>query len=82
MYYVYILETTSHKKFYVGYTNNLKRRLLEHNSGQNVSTKYGVPWKLVYYEAYLTQAVAMSRERNLKQRGNAYHSLIKRISSS
>ena len=82
MYYVYILETDSEKKFYVGYTNDLKRRLLEHNLGNNVSTKYGVPWKLAYYEAYATQAVARQRERNLKQRGNAYHSLIKRISSS
>ncbi len=82
MYYVYILETRSHKKFYTGYTNGLKRRLLEHNSGSNPSTKYGIPWKLVYYEAYTNQTIAMQRERNLKQRGNAYHSLIKRISSS
>jgi len=39
MYYVYVLLSLKDKKFYIGFTNDLKRRLKEHNSGNNISTK-------------------------------------------
>jgi len=66
MYYVYILYSLKDKKFYKGFTSDLKRRLLEHNSGKNTSTVYRRPLKLVYYEAYLIKKDAEFREKYLK----------------
>jgi putative endonuclease len=45
MYYVYVLLSLKDNKFYIGYTNGLKRRLKEHNQGKNVSTKLRRPLK-------------------------------------
>ena len=66
MYYVYVLQSLKDKQFYVGYTDNLKSRLEEHNSGRVVSTKSRRPLKLVYYEAGLNQQDATKREKYLK----------------
>jgi putative endonuclease len=66
MYYVYILQSPAMKKLYVGYTNDLRKRLLEHNDGKSKFTKFGRPWKLIYYEAYISKKDAMSREKYLK----------------
>ena len=66
MYYVYILLSLKDYKFYVGYTDNLKRRHKEHQLGKVISTKNRRPLKLVCYEAYLTKKEAMRRERFLK----------------
>jgi len=51
---------------YKGYTNNLKRRLVEHNKGMVTSTKPYLPWKLIYYEACLNIKDAQRREKYLK----------------
>jgi putative endonuclease len=64
MFYVYILRSDTH--FYVGYTSNLKNRILEHNAGQNISTKRYVPWELIFYEAYISQVDALRREKYFK----------------
>ena len=66
MFYVYVLISLKDKKFYVGYTGDLKRRLKEHNSGKNVSTKSRLPLKLIYYEAHLSKADAERREKYFK----------------
>ena len=66
MFYVYILESLKDQKLYVGYTNNLKRRFEEHNSGKILITKHRKPFKLIYYEAYLNQQDATSREKYFK----------------
>ncbi len=66
MYYVYVLLSQKDKKFYIGFTNDLKRRLKEHNSGKNISTKSRLPLKLIYYEAHLSKADAARRERYFK----------------
>ena len=66
IYYVYILLSLKDKKFYIGFTNDLKRRLKEHNSGKNTSTKLISPFQLLYYEAHLSKADAMKRERYFK----------------
>jgi len=66
MFYVYILESLKDKKLYVGYTNNLRRRFEEHNSGKIDVTKYRRPFKIIYYEAYLNQQDATSREKYFK----------------
>ena len=66
MYYTYILQSEKDKQFYTGYTNDLKKRLIEHNLGKVVSTKNRLPVKLVYYEACLNQQDATHREKYLK----------------
>ncbi|MFA5001201.1 MAG: GIY-YIG nuclease family protein [Candidatus Paceibacterota bacterium] len=66
MYYTYILQSVKDKKFYTGFTKNLKSRFDLHNRGLVESTKNRRPWKLIYYEACLDQADATHREKYLK----------------
>ena len=64
--YVYILESQKDNGWYTGYTSDLKKRLSEHQNGYTSSTKYRRPWKLIYYEACLSEADAIAREKYLK----------------
>jgi len=66
MFYVYILKSTVNGRLYTGSTNNIDRRLIEHNSGQTKYTKLTRPFKLVYKETYDTKIEAVRRERFLK----------------
>ncbi len=66
MYYVYILKSLKDKKFYTGYTKNLKLRFEQHNEGRTESTKDRRPFILIYYEACLKQKDALHREKYLK----------------
>ncbi|WP_072993167.1 GIY-YIG nuclease family protein [Pseudozobellia thermophila] len=66
MFYVYVLYSTIADAFYVGLTSNLERRLKEHNEKKNVSTKKGVPWKVVHSEVFETRPEARKREKYLK----------------
>jgi putative endonuclease len=65
MFYVYILQS-SNGQFYTGCTSDLKRRLLEHNSGKSTYTSYRGPYELLYYEACLDSKDAYAREKYLK----------------
>lgn len=65
-YYVYVLESLSDGNWYTGYSDNIKRRLKEHNQGKNRSTKHRRPLKLIYYEGCLSQNDALAREKYLK----------------
>ncbi len=73
MYYVYLLQSTC-DSLYVGYTKDLQRRFREHNEGKVASTR-GKVWRIVYYEAYVSEADARRRERRLKDDGRARHQL-------
>jgi len=53
-------------QWYTGFTNDLRKRILEHNTKLNKSTKFGAPWKLIYYEASLHKKDAKAREKYLK----------------
>ncbi|MGC9048633.1 MAG: GIY-YIG nuclease family protein [Patescibacteria group bacterium] len=66
MYYLYILLSLKDKKFYIGVTDDLRRRIKEHNLGKVKSTKNRRPLKLIYYEAYLLKSDALRREKFLK----------------
>ena len=66
MYYVYVLLSEKDAKFYTGFTDDLKRRVDEHNAGRVQSTVKRRPLKLVYYEACLHQDDAIHREKYLK----------------
>jgi len=79
MFYVYLLKSKKDNQYYIGFTEDLRRRFLEHNSGNNLSTKHRIPFELVYYEAYPNKKSALIRERRLKQFKNAYRELLKRI---
>lgn len=80
MYYVYIVQSEQNK-IYCGSTNNLRRRLKEHNSGKSFSTK-GYTWKLKYYEAYFFEKDARTREKQLKYHGQALAQLKRRLKNS
>ena len=80
MQYIYVLQSQINKdKIYVGNTDDLKRRLIEHNNGKNFSTKKDKPYRIVYYEAYLSKLDALDRERKLKHHGSVIGHLKKRI---
>jgi len=64
--YVYVLKSLKDSKYYIGFTKNLKRRLLEHNKGKVKSTRIRVPFKLLCYEAYPNRKIARAREKFLK----------------
>lgn len=82
MYYVYLLKSEKDNKFYTGYTSDLKRRLLQHNHGENTSTAHRIPLKLVYYEAYASKDDAIIREQKLKQFKNGRTRLLDRLKNS
>lgn len=65
MFYVYILQN-SKKRWYTGYTADLRKRFFEHNKKKSGYTQYRGPYKLIYYEACLTKEDARSREKYLK----------------
>ena len=79
MFYIYLLKSEKDKDLYLGYTNNLERRIREHNSGLVPSTKIRKPFELIYCEAYKSEKDARKRERNLKLRSRAFTQLKKRI---
>ena len=64
--YVYVLQSLKNDMLYIGYTNDLKRRLEEHNRKRNFSTKSYVPWQLIHFEAYRNEEDAKRREKYLK----------------
>ena len=65
-YYVYVLRSEKDGKFYVGYTNNVRKRVEQHNNGQVESTKRRVPLELIYWEGCINQQDATKREKYLK----------------
>ena len=68
MYFVYILLSEKDNKRYIGFTNNIERRLLEHNAGKVKSTKNRRPLNLIYSEQYENKSDAMKREREIKNK--------------
>ena len=82
MYYVYVLKSTVDGDLYYGSTNDLRRRLSEHNEGKNRSTKARRPFELRYYEAYFDESDARGREWSLKKDGRALAQLRRRLPKS
>lgn len=66
MYYAYILQSKKDRNLYVGYTADLKKRVEQHNNGVVESTRNRRPLDLIYYEASVSQADALHREKYLK----------------
>ncbi|MCC7298824.1 MAG: GIY-YIG nuclease family protein [Bacteroidia bacterium] len=66
MFYVYILYTEQHKRYYIGQTQNLENRIVRHNSGIEKSTAPWKPWELVLSLQKETRSEAMILEKKLK----------------
>ena len=66
VYFVYILKSTNTGRYYVGHTDDLERRLTEHNAGYVKSTKAGTPWERLYSESFPDRSTASARERQIK----------------
>ncbi len=67
LYYVYLLQCQVNKSWYIGYTDDLKTRIYEHQRGRGCrTTSIKKNWKLIYYESYLNKADALGREKFLK----------------
>lgn len=65
-YYVYILYSLKDKKLYIGFTTNLEKRIEQHNSGLNTSTKGRQPFRLIHAESFLNEQDARQQERYYK----------------
>lgn len=78
MFTVYVLQNIVSKRFYIGSTNDIIRRVNEHNRGQTKSTRQKGRWELVYKEEYEVNSLAKLRENKIKsyKGGNAFKNLI------
>jgi len=79
VYSVYVIGTVKDSKLttYVGYTNNLKKRLNLHNQGKGAKFTRGRYWKIMYTEKYSTKNEAKSREYYIKK-NRKFRNLIKK----
>ena len=68
MFTLYILYSEKIDRYYVGYTNDIHRRLSEHNRFKGKFTDSGIPWKVVYTEQYISKIEAKNRERFIKRK--------------
>ncbi len=78
-YYVYLIKTINSKfiKSYVGYTNNISKRLEKHNSGKGAKSTKGFKWKLIYKKKFISKSKAMSYEYKLKKDRKTRNAIIK-----
>ena len=66
MFYVYALRSLTRNYIYVGLTNNLERRMYQHNNGLNPTTKPYAPFDLIWSGTFLTRIEARKKEKYLK----------------
>jgi putative endonuclease len=66
MWYVYALKAKERNYIYVGLTNNIDRRVNEHNAGYNKTTKPYAPFDLIYSKAFTTRPLARIHEKEMK----------------
>jgi len=68
--FVYILQSKSTGRFYIGHTDHLIRRFNQHQSGYSVATRGKGPWWMPYYEVLESKSQAVQRERAIKAKKN------------
>jgi len=66
MYFLYILKSINYRKSYIGITENVSRRLQEHNAGMSFFTKPYSPWTILYTEECKNREEARQREKYFK----------------
>jgi putative endonuclease len=69
MFYVYIIYSSSLEKYYIGSTEDLQKRLVQHNSGKGNFTQKGIPWKLIVSIECKSRTEAVQLEIKIKKRG-------------
>ncbi len=69
MHYVYVLKGIRNNRLYIGSTNSVDRRILEHNSGNVSSTKAYIPYKIIKVEKFSNKTDARKRELQIKKSG-------------
>ena len=74
MYYTYVLKSLKDGKLYIGSTDNINKRLEEHNAGKNISTRPRRPFKIIYFEKFACRKEARWREYKFKRS----HDILKR----
>ena len=78
-YYVYMLKSKGVKPVtYVGYTNNIKKRISLHNSGKGAKFTRGRKWRLIYKEKFKSKKEAISREYYIKRNRSLRNKLKKK----
>ncbi|HLV38078.1 GIY-YIG nuclease family protein [Xanthomarina sp.] len=66
LYYTYVLKSNVDGRLYKGHTDDVEKRLREHNAGKTKSTKGFIPWELVYFEIFKSKLEAVLREKYFK----------------
>ena len=67
-FFVYVIGSNKKTKItYVGWTTNIKKRILKHNKGKGAKFTRGRKWKLLYYEKLKSKNIAMKREHEIKK---------------
>jgi len=83
MHFVYLLQHSKTFEKYIGQTDDIKRRLGEHNSGLQTSTRRkSGEWKIIYIEIFRSKQDALFREKKLKNNSRGRQELYKRILNS
>jgi len=79
--FVYLIVSFNNKRLisYVGYTNNLTKRLKKHNSNKGAKSTKGYKWKIIYKKKFSTKSKAMSYEYKLKKNRNERLTIIKNL---
>lgn len=70
--FVYIIQSEQDQTYYKGFTENIVKRLEQHNNGESEYTSRKIPWKLVYLEELTTKREALIRENQIKRFNTAY----------
>jgi putative endonuclease len=65
-YFLYVLRSQKNERLYTGSTDNVERRLSEHNARKNLATKHAAPFVLLHTETFLSRVDAVKREQYLK----------------
>jgi len=83
MFVLYLIQNDSTLEKYIGVTENLEKRLTEHNNkGKKFTTRKKGLWILIYAEAYRSKQDALKRERKLKKHAGGKYQLLKRLEDS
>jgi len=69
-FHVYIIQSLLDNSFYIGYTKNLEKRIVQHNTAKSGYSSKKKPWILVYRESFDFKSFAIQREKFLKNQKN------------
>jgi len=78
VFFVYILQSQKDRKYYVGHTSDIDRRMKDHNRGKSKSVRNRGPFQLIYKEPFASRLDAIEREKQIKRykSGDAFKRLI------